>query len=425
MGGGATARSRRCTSIAAASSRRTSTSMAGPRSPIGKPGSVTAASTTTARRSSATSRLPRQSVAAPRRRDLQRHAGRIPQRQRSGRNRERRIENCPSSTARGDFHLAAPCKRAEHSACVARSQLHPGEIEGSRRVRVAARLRESRFRERSHHSSLFRAVEGRASERPRHLRQSGRSGLGACRGAGHCRRGVLERVIGAARRPVRRSVRRRTRLRSLSPTPRAISFPLQNQPSTSSKLWPEQRLVDCRKKNAERSDLSQYNTSAAIDDLDDLRAALGYQRLIFDVGSYGTFTALVYMRRHPESVESAVLQGVAPPGIVAFARDFAAGSQVSLDRLSDECARDARCRAAFPNFREQFLVLLHRFANGPVPVRVQNDATDRKETVLLSRGGFRRRDSPRTLCARIGCLSSARHRAGVPQRYDTARRARR
>jgi pimeloyl-ACP methyl ester carboxylesterase len=153
-------------------------------------------------------------------------------------------------------------------------------------------------------------------------------------------------------------------------------------------LWSERRLADCRMKNAQSSDLSQYNTPAAIEDLNDLRAALGYRQLIFDVGSYGTFTALVYMRRYPENVESAVLQGVAPPGILAFARDFASGSQVSLDRLSDECERDARCRAAFPKFREHFLALLHRFANGPVPVRVQNDVTNREETVLLSREVF-------------------------------------
>jgi len=153
-------------------------------------------------------------------------------------------------------------------------------------------------------------------------------------------------------------------------------------------LWPDKRLAACRKKSAESSDLRQYNTPIAVDDLDDLRGALGYQRLIFDVGSYGTFTAFVYMRRHPERVESAVLQAVAPPGIMHFFRDLARGSQVSLDRLSADCEHDPRCRATFPNFRSHFFSVLHRFDNGPVRVSVKNSVTKRVEIVSLSREVF-------------------------------------
>lgn len=155
-----------------------------------------------------------------------------------------------------------------------------------------------------------------------------------------------------------------------------------------SALWPEPKLTVCRKARSAQADLSQYNTSKAVDDLDDLRAALGYDRLIFDVASYGTFTALVYMRQHPEHVESAVFMGVAPPGIMNEAREFAGGAEVSLDRLAAACDRDAVCSTKFPHFREHFLALLGRFASGSLPVTVTNPMTNRPETVNLARQVF-------------------------------------
>jgi pimeloyl-ACP methyl ester carboxylesterase len=153
-------------------------------------------------------------------------------------------------------------------------------------------------------------------------------------------------------------------------------------------LWPDKLLTDCRNERARHFDLAQYNTVNAVDDLDDLRQALGYRRLVFDVDSYGTFTALVFMRRHPQSIESAVLSGVAPPGITNQAREFANGARVGLDGLAADCEHDARCRANFPHFRAHFYALVRQLDGGPIPVRVKNAATKRVQTVLLSKEVF-------------------------------------
>jgi pimeloyl-ACP methyl ester carboxylesterase len=153
-------------------------------------------------------------------------------------------------------------------------------------------------------------------------------------------------------------------------------------------LWPDKLLEQCRMRSVASSDIAQYNTLAAIDDIEDIRAALGYKKLIFDVGSYGTFTAFLYIRRHPESVESAVLLGVVPPGIVNFGRDFAAGSQVSLDRLDADCTKDPMCRKTFPDFRAHFYAVWHRFDRGPISVQVTNPDTHRIQIVALSREVF-------------------------------------
>ena len=62
-------------------------------------------------------------------------------------------------------------------------------------------------------------------------------------------------------------------------------------------------------------------------------------------GSYGTRAALVYLKRHEAAVRSVVLDGVAPTDMrlpLFMARD----GQRALDRLLDDCERDAALRQA-------------------------------------------------------------------------------
>jgi len=80
------------------------------------------------------------------------------------------------------------------------------------------------------------------------------------------------------------------------------------------------------------ADLTQYTTLVAMDDLDEVRAALGYDTINLTGGSYGTRAALVYMRRHPETVRTVILNGVAP---IAFKNPLfhAAAAQEGLERV--------------------------------------------------------------------------------------------
>jgi pimeloyl-ACP methyl ester carboxylesterase len=66
----------------------------------------------------------------------------------------------------------------------------------------------------------------------------------------------------------------------------------------------------CREKLSRTTDLTQYTSEIAADDFDEVRAALGYGKLNLFAGSYGTRTALVYMRRYPSRVRTASLFGV-------------------------------------------------------------------------------------------------------------------
>jgi pimeloyl-ACP methyl ester carboxylesterase len=152
-------------------------------------------------------------------------------------------------------------------------------------------------------------------------------------------------------------------------------------------LFPDSVVTGCRAKNAARGNLADYNTNNATDDLNDIRAALGYPKLVLDGGSYGTFFSLIYMRRHPESVESAVLNGVAPPGFVPLPGE-PMGAQRALDDLIAKCKRDAACHAHFPRFAQQFNALIARLDKGPIPVSLVLKKGAKPVTVQLAKEVF-------------------------------------
>src|SRR5262249_13059575 len=76
-------------------------------------------------------------------------------------------------------------------------------------------------------------------------------------------------------------------------------------------LFPPDLVLRCRRKLEAIADLALYTTPIAMDDLDEVRAALGYERINLVAASYGTIAAQVYLRQHPDHVRSVFLLGVA------------------------------------------------------------------------------------------------------------------
>ncbi len=152
-------------------------------------------------------------------------------------------------------------------------------------------------------------------------------------------------------------------------------------------LFPDAIIAGCRASNAATHDLSLYNTQTAVDDLDDVRAALSYPRLVLDGGSYGTFFSMIYLRRHGAHVESAILDGVTAPHFQPLPGS-PDGAQNALNDLEAKCKKDRTCSTHFPDFAAHFETVLHRFDAGPIAMRVPNPATKRPQTVALSKEVF-------------------------------------
>ena len=138
---------------------------------------------------------------------------------------------------------------------------------------------------------------------------------------------------------------------------------------------PEQaidRLKECMAKYD--ADLTLYTTTIAMDDLDDVRAFLGYERINIYGGSYGTRAGLEYMRTHGDRVRVAILDGVAPPSMglpLYFPRD----SQRAFDLLIKDCESDPGCQKAYPNLGARTRALIERLEKQPPMVRVTHPRT--------------------------------------------------
>jgi pimeloyl-ACP methyl ester carboxylesterase len=130
------------------------------------------------------------------------------------------------------------------------------------------------------------------------------------------------------------------------------------------------------------ADVRLYTTNIAMDDLDEVRAYLGYDRVNLYGGSYGTRAALVYLRRHGEHVRTMILDGVAPMDMrlpMFTARD----AQRALDKLLTDCDADTACKQAFPELPARIRNLLRRLEEAPPTVRIVHPRTGIAEDVRV------------------------------------------
>ena len=153
------------------------------------------------------------------------------------------------------------------------------------------------------------------------------------------------------------------------------------------RLFPPHLIRACRQQLEQNADLRQYTTPLAMDDMDDVRAALGYEHINLAGASYGTLSAQIYIKRHPGRVRAAFLVGLATTSF-KLPLPFARATQNAWDRVVTDCAADAPCRGAFPELKAEFDAVLARFADGPIQVQMRDPATGRDRSVALEREAF-------------------------------------
>src|SRR5437762_9120460 len=152
-------------------------------------------------------------------------------------------------------------------------------------------------------------------------------------------------------------------------------------------MYPVDYVREMRQALEQRADLAKYTTSIAMDDLDDVRAWLGYDRINLFGTSYGTRAALVYMRQHPEHVRSAILLGVAPTDLKVPLHHSESAAR-AMDLLLGECERDARCHAAFPQIRDDRNNVLAQLEKQPARVEYSPPGKAAPTPVEIQRGVF-------------------------------------
>jgi pimeloyl-ACP methyl ester carboxylesterase len=148
-------------------------------------------------------------------------------------------------------------------------------------------------------------------------------------------------------------------------------------------MFPVAAVTECRDRLAKTHDLTLYTTDSATDDFDEVRAWLGYGKVNVLGGSYGTRAAQVYLRRHPGSVRTVVLDGAVPMD-EPLSLSHAEAAQRSLDLLLTWCEKDAACHGKFPEVRQEFQTVMDQLRREPVSVEVRHPKTRQPTKVRIA-----------------------------------------
>ena len=167
-----------------------------------------------------------------------------------------------------------------------------------------------------------------------------------------------------------------------------LSVPRKKTPQYYlSEMYPVDYVRNLRQTLERRADLTQYTTSIAMDDLDDVRAWLGYDRINLFGTSYGTRAALVYMRQHPEHLRTVTLLGVAPT-YLKMPMYHAQAAARAMDLLLLQCEQDAHCYQAFPQIHDDWTNVLAQLERAPARVEYSPPDKSAAATVEIQPGVF-------------------------------------
>lgn len=131
-----------------------------------------------------------------------------------------------------------------------------------------------------------------------------------------------------------------------------------------------------------------YTTVYAVQDLDAVRVALGYEKINLWGGSYGTRVALEYARRYPQQARTIILDGVAPVGI-ALPKYFARDAMAALVAVNNECLAQTDCAAEFGNIVHKADTVLQRLnaiqaSGAPLEISYEHPRNQQTETLKLT-----------------------------------------
>jgi pimeloyl-ACP methyl ester carboxylesterase len=136
-----------------------------------------------------------------------------------------------------------------------------------------------------------------------------------------------------------------------------------------------------------KADPTFYTTSNAVNDLDEVRAALGYEKINLYGGSYGTRVALAYLRQYPNRVRTVILDGIAPPNWT-LGPDASAYAQRALDLIFQRCSQDQSCNDVFSHLPEKFQALLQDLQQKPAILKLSDPVTGKEVDFTLTPSFF-------------------------------------
>ena len=141
--------------------------------------------------------------------------------------------------------------------------------------------------------------------------------------------------------------------------------------------------AQCLKQLSPRADPRYYTTTVAVQDLEDVRKALGSPTFDLIGVSYGTRMAQQYLMRHPDAVRSVVLDSVVPNPL-ALGESFAQTLDEALKLQFARCTAEPACKQRFGDPDQTLYQLRDALRANPHQVSFRDPETYRTVQRVLS-----------------------------------------
>ena len=147
-------------------------------------------------------------------------------------------------------------------------------------------------------------------------------------------------------------------------------------------------LATCRDRlKAEGVNLAAFNSLENAADVNDLRVALGYEKINLYGVSYGTLLALHTMRDFSMGLRSVILDAVVPTQI-----NYVTQTPQSANRVFTEffaaCANETICNTNYPNLEKMFFDLVKQLNDKPARVQLTNSETSEQRNAVIDGNGL-------------------------------------
>ncbi len=143
-------------------------------------------------------------------------------------------------------------------------------------------------------------------------------------------------------------------------------------------------LIRSCREHLQAHQLEYYTTSVAVRDLDQVRAALGYERIALYGVSYGTRVVEHYARRFAEHARAVILDGAVVPE-TPVGPWIALDAQATLNRIFRACEGNHDCSQKFPNLAPRFVLLLDSVTHKPRDLELADPVTGRGNHLQVTR----------------------------------------
>ena len=135
-------------------------------------------------------------------------------------------------------------------------------------------------------------------------------------------------------------------------------------------------------RDVQRVDLDAYNTNESADDLEDLRRALGAEKISLWGISYGTHLAFAAIRRHPTSISRAILAGTEGPD---HTYKLPSSVQRHLEDLNEMVRADTGIGKAIPDLTALIKDVFDKLDREPATVAITDPLTKQQVRVTVNK----------------------------------------